>query len=201
MSQAEYRRGTAQGGSRAAAADREETDRLEPRHRRRPARRPRDRQPPVPRVDLTPAIRRRRLVPPGNENGNVANSEDRAVRRGGDRSPQSRGRPRKRRSSAPGSPASSPASTPPRAAAHWRPAGRAGAAGRAADHRLCERVREFGEARRRRRQVGAQERPQADRSSTWPISIWRRSPIRQAARFHRRHLGRGRAAGARHARL
>src|SRR6185295_11025960 len=41
-------------------AGRKEADRLEPRDRRRPTRHPRHRQSPVPRVDLTPAIRRRR---------------------------------------------------------------------------------------------------------------------------------------------
>src|SRR5262249_56902299 len=81
-------------GGGAAPADRKKADWLEPRHRPGPAGRPRNRQPPVSGVDLTPCNTAALRAPPGNEKKNVANSEDRAFRRRGDRSPQSRGRHR-----------------------------------------------------------------------------------------------------------
>ena len=139
-------------------------------------------------------------MPPGSENGNVANSEDRAFRRGGDRSPQSRGRHRK---PDPAGLARRIPGRPRRLLGRRRigdPAGSAGAAGGAADHCLCEQVREFGKARRRHRQIGAQERPQADHHRHGGSRSCG-AHLRQEARFHRRHLGRGRSAGARHAGL
>ena len=84
-----------------------------------------------------------------------------------------------------------------------RPAGAtggAGAAGRAADHRLCERVRKFGKACRRHCQGGAQERPQAE-CHRHGGSRSRGAHLGQEARFDRRDLGRGRPAGARRAGL
>src|SRR4029077_1208082 len=69
----ECRRVISKSGGRAASADREEADRLEPRHRGGAARHPRHRQPPVPGVDLTPCNTTAPVAPPRNENGNVAN--------------------------------------------------------------------------------------------------------------------------------
>ena len=76
----------------------------------------------------------------------------------------------------------------------------AGASGRADHDRLRQRVRQLREARQRSRQGRAQERPEAD-----PDRHGRSRTVRshegQAPGVHRRHLGRGRAAGARGARL
>ena len=94
--------------------------------------------------------------------------EDRALRRGGDRSAQPRGRTGQRAA------ARLARRLPRRRRVGHRAgaAGGAGAAGRADHHCLRQRVRQLRKARRRFRQGGAQERPEADARSTWPISNW-----------------------------
>ena len=185
--------------SRATAAGREEADRLELRHRRRAAGRACHRQSTVPGVDLTPRNTRRRLCRRRNGNEYVANSEDRAVRRRGDRSPQPRRRHGERRSSAPGS------------RAFWRVSTRSG---RPRWRRTCRSARpaepltivyasESGNSEKLAGDIAKAARKNGLKPTLVDMADLELAAARdrQAAGRDRRDLGRRRAAGARRARL